>query len=73
LKQYEGEFRFADRDYYDRHLTFDHVATIQQADQRQRFEAMAMELRLRFGLVNSRTGDSNPWLASGGRCPKSRR
>ena len=39
LKQYEAEFRFADRDYYDRHLVFDHVVTMEQADQRQRFEA----------------------------------
>jgi starch phosphorylase len=45
LKQYEGEFRFADRDYYDRHLTFDHVVMMEQADQRQRFEAMARSLR----------------------------
>ena len=45
LKQYEAEFRFADRDYYDRHLVFDHVVTTEQADQRQRFEAMARSLR----------------------------
>ena len=45
LKQYEAEFRFADRDYYDRHLVFDHVVTAEQADQRQRFEAMAHSLR----------------------------
>jgi glycogen phosphorylase len=45
LKQYEAEFRFADRDYYDRHLVFDHVVTMEQADQRQRFEAMARSLR----------------------------
>ena len=25
LKQYEAEFRFADRDYYERRLVFDHV------------------------------------------------
>ncbi len=45
LKQYEAEFRFADRDYYDRHLVFDHVTSTEQADQRQRFEAMARSLR----------------------------
>ncbi|MGB2611094.1 MAG: glycogen/starch/alpha-glucan phosphorylase, partial [Isosphaeraceae bacterium] len=45
LKQYEAEFQFADRDYYDRHLVFDHVVTTEQADQRQRFEAMARSLR----------------------------
>jgi starch phosphorylase len=45
LKQYEGKFRFGDRDYYDRHLTFDHVVTIDQADRRQRFEAISHTLR----------------------------
>ena len=45
LGQYEGVFRFHDRDYYDRHLVFDHVVTLEQADQRQRFEAMARSLR----------------------------
>ncbi len=45
LKQYEAEFRSADRDYYDRHLVFDHVVTTEQVDQRQRFEAMARSLR----------------------------
>ena len=45
LKQYEAEFRFADRDYYDRHLVFDHAVTTEHADQRQRFEAMARSLR----------------------------
>ena len=41
IAQYEGEFRFTDRDYYDRHLVFDHVVAMEQADQRQRFEAIA--------------------------------
>jgi starch phosphorylase len=45
LRQYEGDFRFRDRDYYDRHLTFDHVVTREQADQRQRFEAISHVLR----------------------------
>ena len=64
LKQYEGEFRFADRDYYDRHLTFDHVVTMEQADQRQRFEAMARSLRdlltQRWLLTQSTHDRKNP-------------
>jgi glycogen phosphorylase len=45
LAQYEGALRFNDRDYYDRHLVFDHVVAMERADQRQRFEAMAHSLR----------------------------
>jgi starch phosphorylase len=49
LKQYEcGEFRFtdkADHDYYDRHLVFDHVVSVEHASQRERFEAVARSLR----------------------------
>ena len=64
LKQYEGEFRFADRDYYDRHLVFDHVVTMEQADQRQRFEAMARSLRdlltQRWLLTQSTHDRKNP-------------
>jgi starch phosphorylase len=45
LKPYEEEFQFAERDYYDRHLTFDHVVSMKDATQRQRFEAMARSLR----------------------------
>lgn len=45
LKQYEFGLRFADRDYYDRHLIFDHVVGMEQADQRQRFEAIARSIR----------------------------
>jgi starch phosphorylase len=46
LKQYEcGPFHFADSDYYDRHLVFDHVVPIEDASQRERFEAVARSLR----------------------------
>jgi starch phosphorylase len=49
LKQYErGEFRFTDKangDYYDRHLVFDHVVSVETASQRERFEAVARSLR----------------------------
>jgi starch phosphorylase len=49
LKQYEcGAFRFsdkADQDYYDRHLVFDHVVSMEEASQRDRFEAVASSLR----------------------------
>jgi starch phosphorylase len=49
LKQYEcGAFRFtdkADHDYYDRHLVFDHVVSVESASQRERFEAVARSLR----------------------------
>jgi starch phosphorylase len=49
LKQYEcGGFRFTDKgnhDYYDRHLVFDHVVSVESASQRERFEAVASSLR----------------------------
>ena len=45
LQQYEFGLRFDDRDYYDRHLIFDHAVRVEQADQRQRFEALARSLR----------------------------
>jgi glycogen phosphorylase len=49
LKQYEcGAFRFSDKadlDYYDRHLVFDHVVSVENASQRERFEAVARSLR----------------------------
>src|SRR5262249_9764474 len=46
LKQYEhGPFRFAGKDYYDRHLVFDHAVAAEQASQRERFEAVAASLR----------------------------
>lgn len=49
LRQYEcGLFRFtekADLEYYDRHLVFDHAVALEQASQRERFEAVARSLR----------------------------
>ncbi|HEX3447501.1 MAG TPA: glycogen/starch/alpha-glucan phosphorylase [Isosphaeraceae bacterium] len=46
LERYEcGPFRFADDDYYDRHLVFDHVVALEKANTRQRFEAMASAIR----------------------------
>jgi starch phosphorylase len=49
LKQYEnGALRFTDGaefDEYDRHLVFDHVVSKQDANQRERFEAVARSLR----------------------------
>ena len=64
LKQYEFGLRFADRDYYDRHLIFDHAVAMEQADQRQRFEAMARSLRdlltQRWLLTQSTHDRENP-------------
>jgi glycogen phosphorylase len=46
LHQYEcGSFGFPDRDYYDRHVVFDHVVPLEGATQRERFEAVAQTLR----------------------------
>ncbi len=46
LERYEcGPFRFADDDYYDRHLVFDHVVPQEKANTRERFEAMARSIR----------------------------
>ncbi|WP_439622614.1 glycogen/starch/alpha-glucan phosphorylase [Gemmata sp.] len=46
LSRYEcAGFRFPDRDYYDRHLVFGHVAARDAATQRERFEAVARTLR----------------------------
>jgi glycogen phosphorylase len=46
LKQYEcGPLRFDDEDYYDRHLVFDHVVSLERASERDRFEAMAHSVR----------------------------
>jgi starch phosphorylase len=49
LKQYEcGGYRFTDRvnhDSYDRHLIFDHIVSVDEASQRERFEAVARSLR----------------------------
>ncbi|HJZ59626.1 MAG TPA: glycogen/starch/alpha-glucan phosphorylase [Gemmataceae bacterium] len=46
LARYEcNGFRFPDRDYYDRHVVFDHVVPMEGATQRERFEAVARTLR----------------------------
>jgi starch phosphorylase len=46
LARYEcNGFRFPDRDYYDRHVVFDHVVQLEAATQRERFEAVACTLR----------------------------
>jgi starch phosphorylase len=46
LERYEcGPFRFEDKDYYDRHLVFDHVMAPEKASSRVRFEALANSLR----------------------------
>lgn len=49
LERYEcGQFRFtenANLEYYDRHLVFDHVVSLKNAGQRERFEAVACSLR----------------------------
>ena len=46
LKRYEvGPLRFHDEDYYDRHLVFDHVISLEKASPRDRFEAMARSVR----------------------------
>src|ERR687891_2800968 len=46
LTQYDvGPVRLDGEDDYDRHLVFDHVVTLEDADQRERFEAVARSLR----------------------------
>src|SRR5215475_11221388 len=46
IARYEcNGFRFPDRDYYDRHVVFDHVVGMEAATQRERFEAVAHTLR----------------------------
>jgi starch phosphorylase len=49
LKQYEcGPFRFSDKadpEFYDRHVVFDHAVLLENANQRERFEAVARSLR----------------------------
>ncbi|HMP02977.1 MAG TPA: glycogen/starch/alpha-glucan phosphorylase [Gemmatales bacterium] len=46
LARYECDgFKFPDRDYYDRHVVFDHVVRMESASQRERFEAVARTLR----------------------------
>ena len=65
LERYEcGPLRFADDDYYDRHLVFDHVVPMEKATTRQRFEAMARSVRdllAQRWLLTARTHDQqNP-------------
>jgi starch phosphorylase len=44
--QAEGRFgESGNNDAYDRHLVFDHVVSVEQASQRERFEAVARSLR----------------------------
>ena len=61
LERYEcGPFRFADDDYYDRHLVFDHVVPEEKANTRERFEAMASSIRdllTQRWLLTERTHD----------------
>ena len=46
IARYEcNGFRFPDRDYYDRHVVFDHVVALDTATQRDWFEAFARTLR----------------------------
>jgi starch phosphorylase len=57
LKRYEcGPIRFADDNYYDRHLLFDHVVPLERASNRERFEAVASSVR---DLLSQR------WLLTG--------
>jgi len=65
LERYEsGRFRFADDDYYDRHLVFDHVVPMEEATTRERFEAIASSIRdllTQRWLLTARTHDQqNP-------------
>lgn len=42
LARYEcNRYNYLDRDYYDRHVVFDHVVGLERAIQRERFEAVA--------------------------------
>lgn len=46
LEQYEcGELQFRDADIYDRHVVFDHAVRLENASQRDRFEAVSLALR----------------------------
>jgi starch phosphorylase len=38
-------FEFPDRDYYDRHVVFDHLVRTEEASRRERFEAVSRTLR----------------------------
>ena len=62
LERYEcGPFRFAEDDYYDRHLVFDHVVPEEKANARERFEALASSIRdllTQRWLLTDRTHES---------------
>jgi starch phosphorylase len=46
LAQYEcGPLRFSDSDTYDRHVVFDHAVSMENAGDRERFEAVSRALR----------------------------
>jgi starch phosphorylase len=46
LARYEcNGFQFPNQDYYDRHVVFDHIVSLEGATQRERFEAVARTLR----------------------------
>ena len=65
LKQYEvGPVRLRGEDDYDRHLVFDHVVSLENADQRERFEAVARSLRdllsQRWLLTQQTQDQANP-------------
>lgn len=64
LEHHEGIFHLNDHDYYDRHLVFDHVVSVERANHRQRFEAMALSIRdllTRRWLLTEQTYDQvNP-------------
>jgi starch phosphorylase len=61
LTQYDvGPVRLDGEQDYDRHLVFDHVVTLEDADQRERFEAVARSLRdllTQRWLLTERTQD----------------
>ncbi len=45
LARYQGSLRFDGDDYYDRHLVFDHAVTVEEANPREQFDALARSLR----------------------------
>src|SRR5579863_386380 len=65
LDQYEcGPIRATTTDNYDRHLVFDHAVSLEEASQRERFEAVARSLRdlltQRWLLTNETHDRENP-------------
>ena len=74
LHRYEcGPFQFTDhsgRDGYDRHVAFDHVVTLEEASQRERFEAVSRSLRdllTQRWLLTQQTHDAENLTAPAGR------